>query len=98
MGLLEEYDFDLLKNEAEVLVIHEMEHQLQSQSEDMCRCNECIVDIAAISLNSVKPLYRFSILGTLYASQAMSEQSYADSVKKAVADAIVKVKKNPAHD
>jgi competence protein ComFB len=98
MGLLEEYDFELLKNEAEVLVIHEMEHQLQSQGEDMCRCNECIVDIAAISLNSVKPLYRFSILGTLYASQAMSEQSYADSVKKAVADAIVKVKKNPAHD
>ena len=98
MGLLEEYDFDLLKNEAEVLVIHEMEHQLQSQGEDMCRCNECIVDIAAISLNSVKPLYRFSILGTLYASQAMSEQSYADSVKKAVANAIVKVKKNPAHD
>jgi len=98
MGLLEEYDFELLKNEAEVLVIHEMEHQLQSQGEDMCRCNECIVDIAAISLNSVKPLYRFSILGTLYASQAMSEQSYADSVKKAVANAIVKVKKNPAHD
>ena len=98
MGLLEEYDFELLKNEAEVLVIHEMEHQLQSQGEDMCRCNECIVDIAAISLNSVKPLYRFSILGTLYASQAMSEQSYADSIKKAVADAIVKVRKNPAHD
>ncbi|MDR1838206.1 MAG: late competence development ComFB family protein [Treponema sp.] len=98
MGLLNEYDFDLLKNEAEVLVINELEQQLKSQSEDMCRCNECIVDIAAIALNSVKPLYRFSLLGTLYASQAMSEQSYAASVKKAVADAIVKVKKNPAHD
>jgi len=99
MALKDEYDFDLLKNEAEVLVIHEMEQQIQAKkNEDMCRCNECIVDIAAIALNSVKPLYRFSLLGTLYASQAMTEKSYADSVKKAVADAIIKVKKNPAHD
>lgn len=98
MGILDEYDFELLKNEAENLVVHELEQQLESGNEEMCRCNECIVDIAAIALNTVKPLYRFSLLGTLYASQAMSEQSYADSVKKAVADAIKKVKKNPAHD
>jgi competence protein ComFB len=65
---------------------------------DMCLCNECIVDIAAMSLNAVKPLYRFSLLGTLYASQAMTEQTYADSVRGAVATAITKVKNNPAHD
>jgi len=98
MAFIDEYDFNLLKNEAEVIVIREIEQQLKSGHEDMCRCNDCIVDIAAISLNTVKPLYRFSILGTLYASQAMTEKSYADSVKKAVIDAIKKVKKNPAHD
>jgi len=98
MALLDEYDFDLLKNEAENMVICEMEQQLNSGHKDLCRCNECIVDIAAISLNMVKPLYRFSILGTLYASQAMTEQAYANSVKKAVEEAIIKVKKNPAHD
>ncbi|MDR0320231.1 MAG: late competence development ComFB family protein [Treponema sp.] len=98
MAFIDEYDFDLLKNEAEVLVIREMEYQLKSESEDMCRCNECIVDIAAIALNGVKPLYRFSLLGTLYASQAMTERAYANSVKQAVAQAIKKVKKNPAHD
>jgi competence protein ComFB len=97
MSFLNEYNFDLLKNEAEVMVIREVESQLEKQT-DMCLCNECIVDIAAIALNNVKPLYRFSLLGTLYASQAMTEQSYADSIKKAVADAIVKVKNNPAHD
>jgi len=97
MSFLNEYNFDLLKNEAEVLVIREMENQLKNVT-DMCLCNECIVDVAAIALNSVKPLYRFSLLGTLYASQAMTEQSYADSVKNAVADAIKKVKNNPAHD
>jgi len=98
MALKDEYDFELLKNEAENLVLHEMEQQLANAPEEMCRCNECIVDIAAISLNAVKPLYRFSILGTLYASQAMTEQAYADSVKQAVAQAIVKVRDNPAHD
>jgi len=97
MSFLNEYNFDLLKNEAEVMVIREMENQL-SKVTDMCLCNECIVDIAAIALNNVKPLYRFSLLGTLYASQAMTEQTYAESVKTAVADAIVRVKNNPAHD
>jgi competence protein ComFB len=98
MALKDEYDFDLLKNEAENMVLREMEQQLKDAPEEMCRCNECIVDIAAITLNNVKPLYRFSLLGTLYASQAMTEQSYADSVKRAVAKAIEKVRKNPSHD
>jgi competence protein ComFB len=97
MSFLNEYNFDLLKNEAEVIVIREVENQLGKRT-DMCLCNECIVDIAAIALNAVKPLYRFSLLGTLYASQAMTEQTYADSVKNAVAEAIVKVKNNPSHD
>ena len=97
MALIDEYSFDLLKNEAEILVIREMEEQLKNY-DDICRCNECIVDIAAIALNTVKPLYRFSLLGTLYASQAMTEEGYAKSVQKAVADAIKKVKENPSHD
>ncbi|MCL2243753.1 MAG: late competence development ComFB family protein [Treponema sp.] len=98
MAFIDDYDFELLKNEAEVLVISEVEQQLESEPEDMCRCNECVVDIAAIALNSVKPLYRFSLLGTLYASQAMNEQAYANSIKTAVTYAIQKVKTNPAHD
>jgi competence protein ComFB len=98
MAFRDNYDFDILKNEAEILVIREMENQIEAEPDSVCRCNECIVDIAAIALNSIKPLYRFSLLGTLYAAQAMSEQAYADSIKKAVAMAIKKVKENPAHD
>jgi len=98
MAFIDEYNFDLLKNEAEKLVIYEVEQQFASESENVCRCNECIVDIAAIALNTVKPLYRFSLLGTLYASQAMTEQNYAESVRDAVAQAIKKVKQNPGHD
>jgi len=98
MAYIDEYDFNLLKNEAEIMVIQEIENQLNDNTIEVCKCNECIVDMAAIALNTVKPLYRFSLLGTLYASQAMTEQSYADSVKEAVTMAIKKVKNNPAHD
>jgi competence protein ComFB len=98
MAFADTYDFDLLKNEAEQMVLHELERQLEGQPEDVCRCNECVVDMAAIALNTVRPLYRFSLLGTLYAAQAVNEQSYADSVQQAVAQAIEKVSKNPAHD
>ena len=98
MAFLDKYDFFLLKNEAENLVFKEMELQLQSEKDEMCLCNECVVDIAAMALNSVKPLYRFSLLGTLYASAAMTEQAYAQSVKREVTNAIKKVKENPAHD
>ena len=98
MAFIDEYNFELLKNEAEILVINEVERQIKSEPETMCDCNECVVDVAAIALNNIKPLYRFSLLGTLYASQAMTEQSYADNVKNAVAQAILKVRSNPAHD
>ena len=98
MALTDNYDFDLLKNEAEQLVLYELELQLDAAPPEMCRCNECVVDMAAMALNAIKPMYRFSLLGTLYAAQAMNEQSYADSVQQAVAQAIARVSANPAHD
>jgi len=98
MALTDTYNFDLLKNEAEELVLNELEKQIEGYGPELCRCNECIVDMAAIALNSIKPLYRFSLLGTQYAAQAMNEQSYAESIKEAVTQAITKVRFNPAHD
>ncbi|GHV95584.1 hypothetical protein AGMMS50293_19040 [Spirochaetia bacterium] len=98
MAFTDKYDFDLLKNEAETLVLHELERQLETHDETVCRCNECVVDMAAVALNTVKPLYRFSLLGSLYAAQAMNQQAYANGVQKAVAQAIEKVRKNPSHD
>ena len=98
MAFADSYDFVLLKNEAEELVLRELEHQLNAYPAEICRCNDCVVDIAAIALNSVKPLYRFSLLGTLYAAHAMNEKDYADSVQQAVASAIEKVRDNPSHD
>ncbi|MDR2048286.1 MAG: late competence development ComFB family protein [Treponema sp.] len=98
MAFEDAYDFDILVNEAEKMVIAELGSQLDSYKGSICRCNECVVDMAAVALNAVKPLYRVSLLGTMYASQAMNEVSYAKSVQDEVSRAIEKVRKNPAHD
>jgi len=99
MAFTDEYDFHELKNEAEQLVLKELERQLDElKDEEFCRCGDCVLDMAAMAFNSVKPIYRFSLLGSLYAAQAMSDQEYADSVQRAVAQAIDKVKTNPSHD
>jgi competence protein ComFB len=100
MAFIDKYDFELLVNEAERLVLDELGKQLELEKDEdrLCTCNDCVADMAAIALNSVKPLYRFSLLGSLYAAQAMNEASYAESVRRAVSSAIGKVRENPSHD
>ena len=98
MAFIDNYDFELLKNEAETLVIKEVGRQLESYSSPICKCNECVVDMAAVALNMVKPLYRVSLLGTMYTSHAMDEKEYAASVRNSVYSAIDKVRKNPSHE
>ncbi|MCL2194302.1 MAG: late competence development ComFB family protein [Treponema sp.] len=105
MAFADKYDLSQLKNEAEEIVLKELERQLAvydeeegDEQEEFCRCNDCVLDMAAMAFNSVKPIYRFSLLGSLYAAQAMNDQEYAESVQQAVAQAIAKVKANPSHD
>jgi competence protein ComFB len=99
MAFINNYDLENFKNEAEYLIFEELGRQLESYYGTICICNECVIDMAAIALNSVKPLYRHSILGTLYTAHIMSEdEKYAESIQKAVKTAIIKVSRNPAHD
>ena len=98
MSLANKYDFELLENEAEKLVIEELNRQLEAYPKQLCLCNECVVDMAALALNMVKPLYRVSLLGTIYTSRAMDEKDYAASIRASVHKAIEKVRKNPSHD
>jgi competence protein ComFB len=92
------YDFSELVNEAERLVIEELERQIVERSDQsICLCEDCVMDMAAFALNVVKPSYRVSLMGKLYAS-SMEDGDYALSVKEAVAKAIDKVHANPMHD
>jgi competence protein ComFB len=95
MEIEKEYDFGLLKNDSERLMIEELGKQLPEI--DICKCEDCILDIATLALNKIKPHYHVSLLGTLYA-KAMDNPEYIKEIKKAVKDAVEKVKKNPSHD
>ena len=98
MAFIDNYNFENLKNEAETNVINDLGRQLESFPEPICTCNECVLDMAAMALNSIKPLYRVSLLGTLYTSRVMDEKVYASFVREAVFRAIEKVRKNPSHE
>jgi len=98
MSLRSEYDFEKLVNESENLVIDELERQLAlKRNQNVCRCEDCVLDIAAFALNSLLPLYRVSLMGTLYAENA-KRTPFADDVRKAVAASILKIKANPSHE
>jgi competence protein ComFB len=98
MAFIDNYDFEPLVNEAEKLVFAELGRQLESFTTPICTCNECVMDMAAVALNAIKPLYRVSLLGTLYAARAMDEKSYASSIREAVFEAIERVRQNPSHE
>ena len=89
MKLKEMYDFSIINNEAFNLVIDEMEEQLSP--EEKTDNEDFILDVATLALNHVKPAYRATLLGKLY-TQTLKESDYMKSVKKAVTDAIKKVK------
>ncbi len=97
MGLRDDYDFETLVNEAERFVLQEMERQLEGpENVRVCRCEDCILDMAALALNSVRPIYRVSLLGGLYAG-VRDQGPYGEEVRKAVETAIRKVGENPSH-
>ncbi|MDR2588890.1 MAG: late competence development ComFB family protein [Spirochaetales bacterium] len=97
MALKDEYNFENLVNEAENLVIEEMDVQLAlAKNAGVCRCQDCILDMAAFALNSLSPLYRVSLMGRLYAEGA-KRTPFVQDVSRAVEAAIQKVITNPSH-
>jgi competence protein ComFB len=98
MPFKDDYDFDLLINEAENLVVEELEEQLTEESnKNVCRCQECVLDMATFALNKLKPKYRSSFTGIVYAQQYYSGD-YRNEVITAVKEAIKKVSSNPSHE
>ena len=96
MAFADMYEFDSLVNEAERMVILELETQLKG-AVGVCTCQDCVLDMAAFALNNVKPVYRVSLMGSVYARSAAGAQA-AQGIARAVRDAISRVKANPSHD
>ena len=96
MTIKERYDFDSLANEAEELVVSEIEKQIPNYPE-LCTCSECILDVASYALNRVRPRYRVSLLDSVFVD-AEERSSYLEEIRQAVRNGILKVSTNPPHD
>ena len=97
MDLEKLYDLSMLVNDSERLVLEELGRRMDNGAEEgICDCQDCVVDMATLALNSLKPRYHASLMGTFYA-HAAAEGSYADEVHKAVDESIRKIKANPSH-
>lgn len=99
MAFRDEYNFTHLVNEVENLIINETEQQLNlEENNDICRCQDCVLDIVAYALNQVPPVYRCTYSGRLYAQALYLEENKYATYRNAVKIAIDKIRNNPSHD
>jgi competence protein ComFB len=96
MSLRDEHDFDALVNDAEGLVIDALEAGI-ARTPGICTCRDCVLDMAACALNSVRPSYRVSLLGSM-SSRSPRGGEYERQIRHAVDAAIERVQKNRSHD
>ncbi len=85
-----------LKNFMEDVVLSLMQDILEDI--DVCKCDKCFMDIAAIALNSLPPKYIVTEKGELYSKVETLKQQFEVDIIAAITKAAVLVKRNPRHD
>lgn len=94
MALSDTYDLSEITNQMEDFTFNELENQLDSiADEDICKCNDCILDMSCYALNKLTPRYRSSLIGSLYAK--VEDTEVRKQVQSEVAEAIQKISQNP---
>lgn len=85
-----------IKNYMEEIVFNLMKEVLEDIN--VCTCEKCIMDIAAIALNDLPPKYIVSEKGELYSKINALRQQFEVDVIAAITKAAVLVKRNPRHE
>lgn len=84
-------------NAMEDIVSQKLEEMLNSM-DDCCKCEKCVTDMLAISLNRIQPKYVSTSAGTVLSKvDTLDVQTMVDMVTK-IESAITLVKNNPNHD
>ncbi len=85
-----------LQNYTEVLVLQTLKEMLE-ETEGICKCRQCQMEIASFALNQLQPMYITSRKGEIYSRlEEFKVQVKADIITSLV-KAIEIVKKNPRH-
>jgi len=85
-----------IKNYMEEIVFNQMKDVLTDIN--MCTCDKCMLDIAAIALNDLPPKYIVTEKGELYSKINTLKQQFEVDVIAAITKAAVLVKRNPRHN
>jgi len=65
--------------------------------DDICKCDQCKLDIAAIALNNLKPKYVVTEKGYVFSKTDSLKPQFNTDIVTEITKAIEKVKKNPRH-
>lgn len=85
-----------IKNYMEEAVFMIMKEILEDIN--VCTCEKCILDIAAIALNDLPPKYIVSEKGELYSKIDFLRQQFDVDIIAAITKAAVLVKRRPRHE
>lgn len=85
-----------IKNYMEEIVFSQMKDILNDIN--VCTCDKCLLDIAAIALNDLPPKYIVTEKGELYSKINTLGQQFEVDVVSAITKAAVLVKRKPRHN
>jgi len=78
--------------------VKEFLDEILKKYSDVCQCDQCRSDIAALALNSLPPKYTTTDLGEIYSKTKLLETQYRADIYKAITQAVECVRKNPRHE
>jgi competence protein ComFB len=80
----------------EKLVFNKLNEVLATRN-DICKCDQCRLDIAAIALNSLAPRYIVTEKGKIYAKIDMMETQFGVDILMAISKGLSIVAAKPRH-
>lgn len=87
----------MIRNYMEEAVDHLLPLVLKDYK-DICKCEKCVEDIKAMTLNRMKPLYSVTDKGSMYLKVGEElEIQFKTDIMMQIAKAIEIVSKNPRH-
>lgn len=78
-------------------VLNDVLEKYLARQEDLCACQKCRNDIAALALNYLPPKYTVTDLGRIYTKLEITRAQFRVDVVKELARAIEKVRLAPRH-
>lgn len=84
------------KNYMEQVVERALAEYLRNEKE-ICTCESCAADMAAMALNQLKPHYATTIRGAAFLESEQKNLEFVVKVVSAIKGAAEKIKQNPRH-